>query len=201
MNGRNMYKCITDNEFDNKIKNSIKVFDTLDSSSSDRFVIEVGNDKYLCKYGNSTSEMKNPSISYTNSALSEYIVCTIINNIFKNTKYKAQETKLCESKIDNKIKTFVACKIFDENLVSLFNLSKTSSVRLADNRTSYLQAIQILRDTVGKEYVDYYNMYIAISMVFGNKDVHSKNFSILENSKKCIYYDFGASLRNKLSDK
>ena len=59
---------------------------------------------------------------------------------------------ITDNEFDNKIKTFVVCKIFDKNLVSLFNLSKTSSVRLADNRTSYLQAIQILRDTVGKEF-------------------------------------------------
>ena len=195
-----MYKCITNKEFDSKLKNCKERFDTLDSSASDRFVIEVENDKYLCKYGNSTSQMQDVSISYTNSALSEYIVCNIINKVFKGTKYKAQETELCESEKNNKIKKFVACKIFKESLVSLFNLAKTSNIRLTDNRTSYLQAIQILKDTVGKEYVDYYNMYIAISMVFGNKDVHSKNFSILEKSKDCIYYDFGASLRNKLSD-
>lgn len=195
-----MYKCITNKEFDSKLKNCKEMFDTLDSSASDRFIIEVKNNRYLCKYGNSTSQMQNVSISYTNSALSEYIVCNIINKVFAGTKYKAQETELCESEKNNKIKKFVACKIFKESLVSLFNLAKTSSVTLADNRTSYLQAIQILRDTVGVEYVDYYNMYIAISMVFGNKDVHSKNFSILEKSKNCIYYDFGASLRNKLSD-
>ena len=199
-----MYKCITNKYIDKKIKKCKKMLDTLDSSASDRFVIEVeidiyegGKDKYLCKYGNSTKEMKDVSVSYTNSALSEYIVCNIINKVFAGTKYKVQETELCE---DEKGKVFVACKIFKDNLVSLFNLAKTSSVKLADNRTSYLQAIQILRDTVGEEYVDYYNMYIAISMVFGNKDVHSKNFSILEKSKDCIYYDFGASLRNKLSD-
>ena len=195
-----MYKCITNKEFDSKLKNCKEMFDTLDSSASDRFIIEVENNRYLCKYGNSTSQMQDVSVSYTNSALSEYIVCNIINKVFAGTKYKAQETELCESEKNNKIKKFVACKIFKESLVSLFNLAKTSSVRLTDNRTSYLQAIQILRDTVGEEYVDYYNMYIAISMVFGNKDVHSKNFSILEKSKDCIYYDFGASLRNKLSD-
>lgn len=192
-----MYRCLTNKEFNNIINSGIKMMDTLDSSASDRFLFEIGLEKYLCKYGNSTSEMEKTILSYTNSPLSEYIVCHIINNVFKNTKYKAQEVELC---IDENDKQFVACKIIKDNMVSLFNLSKTSSIKLADNRTSYLQAIKILEETVGVEYIDYYNMYIAISMVFGNKDVHSKNFSILENSKDCIYYDFGASLRNKLSE-
>ena len=191
------YRCLTNVDFDEKIKDYKKMLDTLDSSASDRFIIEVDGDEYLCKYGNSTSEMQDVSMSYTNSPLSEYVVCTIINEIFSDTKYKAQKTELC---VDERNKQFVACKIFKENLVSLYNLSKTSSIQLFDNRTSYLQAIKIIEDTIGNDYIDYYNMYIAISMIFGNKDVHSKNFSILEKSKDCIYYDFGASLRNKLSD-
>ena len=185
---------------------------------------EINNYKYyggknggkICiKYNNEDYMLKFPNINegisehgYSNSCISEYIVC----NIFKTIGLNSQDTILGTYKLNGNKKIVVACKDFtsDGNILKQFAELKNSQIETSKNGygtelSEVMETIenQVIYDTNKlKEF--FWQMFIVDSFV-GNFDRHNGNWGFLinENLKKieiAPVYDCASCLYPKLTD-
>lgn len=185
---------------------------------------EINNYKYyggknggkICiKYNNEDYMLKFPNINegisehgYSNSCISEYIVC----NIFKTIGLNSQDTILGTYKLNGNKKIVVACKDFtsDGNILKQFAELKNSQIETSKNGygtelSEVMETIenQVIYDTNKlKEF--FWQMFIVDSFV-GNFDRHNGNWGFLinENLKKieiAPVYDCASCLYPQLTD-
>lgn len=166
-------------------------------------------------YNNEDYMLKFPSINegifehgYTNSCISEYVVC----NIFKTLGLNAQDTILGMYRLNGNEKIVVACKDFTSNgnILKQFAELKNSQIETSKNGygtelSEVLETIenQVIYDTNKlKEF--FWQMFIADSLV-GNFDRHNGNWGFLINENlKSIeiapIYDCASCLYPQLTD-
>ena len=185
---------------------------------------EVNNFKYyggknggkICiKYNNEDYMLKFPGINegiaehgYSNSCISEYISCNIIESI----GLKVQKTLLGTYRLNEVKKIVVACKDFTSTgtVLKQFAELKNSQIETSKNGygtelTEVIQAIeeQLIYDS--KELKDFFwNMFIVDSLI-GNFDRHNGNWGFLinEDLKKieiAPIYDCASCLYPQLTD-
>lgn len=166
-------------------------------------------------YNNENYMLKFPSINegiseygYSNSCISEYIVC----NIFKTMELNSQDTILGTYRLDGNEKIVVACKDFtsSDNILKQFAELKNSQIETSKNGygtelNEVLETIenQVIYD-VNKLKEFFWQMFIADSFV-GNFDRHNGNWGFLinENLKRieiAPIYDCASCLYPQLTD-
>ncbi len=168
--------------------------------NGDKVGIIFNNEYYMLKFPPTAKDNKN--ISYTNSTISEYICCQIIQGM----GYEVQETILGIANINNKKKIVVACKDF---CVNGYKLVKFTSLKnsLYDNSSNgngrelkeILEAIEdqnILDSKIVRKH--FWNQFV-IDAFIGNFDRHNGNWGFLINEstsdiKMAPIYDCGSSL-------
>ncbi len=185
---------------------------------------EINNYKYyggknggkICViYNNEDYMLKFPSVNegiseygYSNSCISEYIVC----NIFKTIGLNSQDTILGTYNLNGNKKIVVACKDFTSknNILKQFAELKNSQIETSKNGygTELSEVIETIENQViydtNKLKEFFWQMFIADSLV-GNFDRHNGNWGFLidENLKKieiAPIYDCASCLYPQLTD-
>ena len=171
--------------------------------------------KICVKYNNEDYMLKFPGINegiaeqgYSNSCISEYISCNIIESI----GLKVQKTLLGIYKLNNTKKIVVACKDFTTTgtVLKQFAELKNSQIETSKNGygTELEEVIQTIEEQLiydSKELKDFFwDMFIVDSLI-GNFDRHNGNWGFLinENLKKieiAPIYDCASCLYPQLTD-
>lgn len=156
-------------------------------------IIYNGN-RYMIKYP--PKPTKNDDMSYTNSCISEYISCHIINIL----GFSAQETIL--GYFNNKL--VVACKDFEEDGKRLFEFSKVKNITI-DTTGDNTELGEII-DTINQqniieseEVLEFFRNLFILDSYLGNFDRHNGNWGFLiDNLNKSAeiapIYDCGSCL-------
>lgn len=171
--------------------------------------------KICIKYNNEDYMLKFPGINegiseqgYSNSCISEYISCNIIESI----GLKVQKTLLGIYRLNNTKKVVVACKDFTSTGTVLKQFAELKNSQIETSKNGYgteleevIQTIdeQIIYDT--KELKEFFwDMFIVDSLI-GNFNRHNGNWGFLinENLKKieiAPIYDCASCLYPQLTD-
>lgn len=184
--------------------------------------LEINNFKYygganggkLCiKYKNEDYMLKFPSIKenndgYSNSCISEYITCQIINNIGLNV----QETILGKYIYKGKEKIVVACKDFVKSGFTLKQFAELKNSQVESSENGYGTELCEIIDTIEKQTIIdvktlkefFWNMFIVDALV-GNFDRHNGNWGFLINEQTkeveiAPIYDCASCLFPQLDD-
>lgn len=156
-------------------------------------IIYNGN-RYMIKYP--PKPTKNDNMSYTNSCISEYISCHIINIL----GFDAQETIL--GYFNNKL--VVACKDFEEDGKRLFEFSKIKNITI--DTPGYATELGEIIDTINQQNIieptkvlEFFRNLFIIDTYLGNFDRHNGNWGFLiDNLNKSAeiapIYDCGSCL-------
>lgn len=156
-------------------------------------IIYNGN-RYMIKYP--PKPTKNDDMSYTNSCISEYISCHIINIL----GFSAQETIL--GYFNNKL--VVACKDFEEDGKRLFEFSKVKNITIdtpGDNTElgEIIDTINQQNIIESEEVLEFFRNLFILDSYLGNFDRHNGNWGFLiDNLNKSAeiapIYDCGSCL-------
>ena len=185
---------------------------------------EINNYKYyggknggkICiKYNNEDYMLKFPNINegiseheYSNSCISEYIVC----NIFKTLGLNSQDTILGTYNINGNEKVVVACKDFTSNGNVLKQFAELKNSQIETSKNGYGTELSEVIETIENQLIYdanelkefFWQMFIADSLV-GNFDRHNGNWGFLINEslkkiKIAPIYDCASCLYPQLTD-
>ena len=185
---------------------------------------EINNFKYyggknggkICvKYNNEDYMLKFPVINegieehgYSNSCISEYISCNIIDSI----GLKVQKTILGTYELNDMEKVVVACKDFTSEGTVLKQFAELKNSQIETSKNGYGTELEEVIQTIDEQLIYdvkelkefFWNMFIADCLV-GNFDRHNGNWGFLinENLKKidiAPIYDCASCLYPQLTD-
>ena len=185
---------------------------------------EINNFKYyggknggkICvKYNNEDYMLKFPVINegieehgYSNSCISEYISCNIIDSI----GLKVQKTILGTYELNDMEKVVVACKDFTSEGTVLKQFAELKNSQIETSKNGYGTELEEIIQTIDEQLIYdvkelkefFWNMFIADCLV-GNFDRHNGNWGFLinENLKKidiAPIYDCASCLYPQLTD-
>ncbi len=147
-----------------------------------KLCINYQNEDYMLKFP-STKENK---LSYSNSCISEYVSCQIINTLGLNV----QDTLLGKYVLNKKEKIVVACKDFVLEDFQLKQFAELKNSQLESSENGYGTELSEVLETIEKQtIVDvnelstfFWDMFIADALV-GNFDRHNGNWGFLINEK------------------
>ena len=171
--------------------------------------------KICVTYNNDDYMLKFPAINegiaehgYSNSCISEYIVCNIIKTLGLNV----QDTVLGIYNLNGVEKTVVACRDFTSNGTILKQFAELKNSQIETSRNGYGTELSEVVETMEKQLVYdvnelkefFWDMFIADSLV-GNFDRHNGNWGFLINEKQKIIeiapiYDCASCLYPQLTD-
>lgn len=173
--------------------------------------------KICVKYNNENYMIKFPAINdkgigsgeYTNSCISEYVSCHIIETL----GLKTQKTLLGKYFVNNEEKIVVACKDFTEEGCVLKEFAELKNSQIETSKNGYGTELEEVIETIEKQQIYdvkelkkfFWDMFIADCLV-GNFDRHNGNWGFLinekqENVKIAPIYDCGSCLYPQLDDK
>lgn len=145
---------------------------------------------------------KNPSLSYTNSCISEYLGC----QIFASVGIPVQETMLGTYTVRGKEKIVVACKDFTSPGIVLQDFASMKNQAIDSVRNGYGTELSDILLTIGTQNaIDssallqrFWDMFIVDALI-GNWDRHNGNWGFLYNTNDdsltiAPVYDCGSSL-------
>ncbi|MCQ2814985.1 MAG: HipA domain-containing protein [Bacilli bacterium] len=169
-------------------------------ANGNKISIIYKNEIYMLKLP--THSLKNKSLSYTNSAISEYLGCSI----FKMLGIDAQETILGKYVYHNVERIVVACKDFVKNGEQLFDFASVKNQIIDSNSNGYGTELDDILETIEKQSVidtkllkdRFWDMFV-IDALIGNWDRHNGNWGFLYNQKEdslslAPIYDCGSCL-------
>mgnify|MGYP002537258319 CR=1 FL=1 len=190
-------------DFTNCQKNKYKYYG---GKNGGKICIIYNNQDYMLKFpsiNNGISEHE-----YSNSCISEYIACHIINSIGLNV----QETILGKYKVEEEEKIVVACKDFTSggNILKQFAELKNSQIETSKNGygTELAEVIETIENQPICDPEElkkfFWDMFIVDSFV-GNFDRHNGNWGFLINEtlqkiEIAPIYDCGSCLFSTLTD-
>lgn len=171
--------------------------------------------KICVKYNGEDYMLKFPGVkenslekAYSNSCISEYISCKIINSL----GYNAQETLLGTYKINNNEKIVVACKDFTKGNKVLKQFAELKNSIVESSQNGYGTEISEVLETIeeqkvfdAKELNDYFWDLFIIDALLGNFDRHNGNWGFLINEELeqielSPIYDCASCLYPQLTD-
>jgi len=147
-------------------------------------------------------------ISYTNSCISEYISCKIIESI----GIDVQKVLIGKIEIDGKEKIVCACEDFTQYGDKLYEFAMVKNGCIGSSNNGYgtelkdvLEAIQEQTIFNPKEVNDYFWNLFIIDSLLGNFDRHNGNWGFLVNEttqeiKFSPVYDCGSCLYPQISE-
>ena len=179
---------------------------TYSGANGNKISILIDGEMYMLKMPQRSN--KNENLSYSNSAISEYIGSHIFNMIGIN----AQETLLGIYKYHEIDRISVACKDFEKNGYVLKDFASVKNQIIDSNSNGYgtnlpdvIEAIerQMLIDP--KELSDYFWDMFIVDALIGNWDRHNGNWGFLYNQESdnviiAPIYDCGSCLFPQLDD-
>jgi len=171
--------------------------------------------KICIKYNNEDYMLKFPAINegisehgYSNSCISEYIVCHIINSLELNV----QDTILGKYNLNGNEKIVVACKDFTSDGTIFKQFAELKNSQIETSKNGYGTELSEVIETIENQLVYdvnelkefFWDMFIADSLV-GNFDRHNGNWGFLinENLRKieiAPIYDCASCLYPQLTD-
>lgn len=181
-------------------KSEVNRYKTYGGANGNKIAIKYDNNQYMLKFP--PPPKSNKTISYTNSCISEYISCNIINIL----GFKAQETLL--GTYGNKV--VVACKDLEENGFELFEFAKIKNTIIGSPGYN-TELSEILQTIFEQELVNpsnllefFWDMFI-LDTYLGNFDRHNGNWGFLINqntktAKISPIFDCGSCLFPQNSD-
>lgn len=171
-----------------------------------KICIKYNNEDYMLKFPGINGGIVEPG--YSNSCISEYISCNIIESI----GLKVQKTLLGTYRLNENQKIVVACKDFTSigTVLKQFAELKNSQIETSKNGygTELEEVIQTIEEQLiydSKELKEFFwDMFIVDSLI-GNFDRHNGNWGFLinENLKKieiAPIYDCASCLYPQLTD-
>lgn len=171
--------------------------------------------KICVKYNNEDYMLKFPGINegiaeqgYSNSCISEYISCNIIESI----GLKVQKTLLGIYKLNNTKKIVVACKDFTTTGTVLKQFAELKNSQIETSKNGYGTELSEVMETIENQIIYdvkelkefFWDMFIADSLV-GNFDRHNGNWGFLINESLnkieiAPIYDCASCLYPQLTD-
>lgn len=171
-----------------------------------KICIEYNNEDYMLKF---------PAINegilehgYSNSCISEYIVCKIIKTIGLNV----QDTILGTYRLNDNEKIVVACKDFTSEGTIFKQFAELKNSQIETSKNGYGTELSEVIETIENQLIYdvnelkefFWNMFIVDSLV-GNFDRHNGNWGFLINEKMkkieiAPIYDCASCLYPQLTD-
>lgn len=171
-----------------------------------KICIEYNNEDYMLKF---------PAINegilehgYSNSCISEYIVCKIIKTIGLNV----QDTILGTYRLNDNEKMVVACKDFTSEGTIFKQFAELKNSQIETSKNGYGTELSEVIETIENQLIYdvnelkefFWNMFIVDSLV-GNFDRHNGNWGFLINEKMkkieiAPIYDCASCLYPQLTD-
>ena len=171
-----------------------------------KICIVYNNENYMLKFPNINEGISEHG--YSNSCISEYIVCNIFKTLGLNTQY----TILGTYNINGNEKIVVACKDFTSNGNVLKQFAELKNSQIETSKNGYGTELNEVLETIENQVIYdtnklkefFWQMFIADSFV-GNFDRHNGNWGFLinENLKKieiAPIYDCASCLYPQLTD-
>lgn len=163
----------------------INKFKYYGGKNGNKICINYNNEDYMLKFP-SLNETKDDIHEYSNSCVSEYISCHIIETL----GLKVQETLLGVYNLNGKEKIVVACKDFtsEGNIFRQFAELKNSQIETSKNGygTELSEVIETIECQtiydVNKLKNFFWDMFVADTLV-GNFDRHNGNWGFLINER------------------
>lgn len=150
----------------------------------------------------------NDIISYSNSCISEYVSCQILNSI----GFNVQETILGKYKVGNTEKIVCACKDFTTNNFILKEFAELKNSIIDSPNNGYGTDLKEVLDTIESQELYpseklkkfFWDMFIADTLL-GNFDRHNGNWGFLIDQKSkevkiAPIFDCGSCLYPQLDD-
>ena len=175
------------------------------ANGSKRCVVLNGED-YLIKFPSQPT--RNKDISYTNSCISEYLGCHILQSM----GISAQDTLLGVYKNGEKEKVVVACKDFTAIGIRLQDFASLKNQIIDSARNGYGTELGDIQQTFREQTAfpqqeisnHFWNLFIADTLI-GNWDRHNGNWGFLYDEKTDVMtfapiYDCGSCLFAQADD-
>lgn len=179
---------------------------TYSGANGNKISIVIDNELYMLKMPQHAN--KNENLSYSNSAISEYIG----SHIFNMLGIKTQETILGTYKYHDVERISVACKDFEKDGYVLKDFASVKNQVIDSNSNGYgtelndvLEAIEKQMLVDPKELSDYFWDMFVVDALIGNWDRHNGNWGFLYNQdtddiKLAPIYDCGSCLFPQLDE-
>lgn len=183
----------------------INKFKMYGGNNGGKICVKYNNEDYMLKF---PSKKENLEASYTNSCISEYISCRIIETLGVNV----QKTLLGTYKIESNEKLVVACKDFTQNGYTLKEFAYLKNSLIDSSLSGYGTELSEILETIEEEKIYdnielksfFWDMFIIDSFL-GNFDRHNGNWGFLVNEetekvKIAPIYDCASCLYPQLTD-
>ena len=179
---------------------------TYSGANGNKISIVIDNELYMLKMPQYAS--KNENLSYSNSAISEYIG----SHIFNMLGIYAQETILGTYKYHGVERISVACKDFEKEGYVLKDFASVKNQVIDSNSNGYGTELSDVIDAIEKQMLidskilsDYFWDMFIVDALIGNWDRHNGNWGFLYNQdtddiKLAPIYDCGSCLFPQLDE-
>ncbi len=179
---------------------------TYSGANGNKISILIDNELYMLKMPQHAN--KNDNLSYSNSAISEYIG----SHIFNILGIKAQDTALGIYTFHGVERISVACKDFEKDGYVLKDFASVKNQVIDSNSNGYGTELNDVLEAIEKQMLvdpkilsdHFWNMFIVDALI-GNWDRHNGNWGFLYNQEKddiklAPIYDCGSSLFPQLDE-
>lgn len=179
---------------------------TYSGANGNKISILIDNELYMLKMPQHAN--KNDNLSYSNSAISEYIG----SHIFNILGIKAQDTALGIYTFHGVERISVACKDFEKDGYVLKDFASVKNQVIDSNSNGYGTELNDILEAIEKQMLvdpkilsdHFWNMFIVDALI-GNWDRHNGNWGFLYNQEKddiklAPIYDCGSSLFPQLDE-
>lgn len=179
---------------------------TYSGANGSKISIVIDNELYMLKMPQHAN--KNENLSYSNSAISEYIG----SHIFNMLGIKAQETILGTYKYHDVERISVACKDFEKDGYVLKDFASVKNQVIDSNSNGYGTELNDVLEAIEKQMLidpktlsDYFWDMFIVDALIGNWDRHNGNWGFLYNQdtddiKLAPIYDCGSCLFPQLGE-
>ncbi len=175
-------------------------------ANGNKMSVIYNNETYMLKFP--THALKNANLSYSNSAVSEYLGCHIFNML----GVQSQETILGTYFHNGVERVVVACKDFVKDDEQLFDFASVKNQIIDSNSNGYGTDINDVIESIEKQTVidqnilkeRFWDMFV-IDALIGNWDRHNGNWGFLYNQKHdtlrlAPVYDCGSCLYPQIDE-
>ena len=179
---------------------------TYSGANGNKISIVIDNELYMLKMPQHAN--KNENLSYSNSAISEYIG----SHIFNMLGIKTQETILGTYKYHDVERISVACKDFEKDGYVLKDFASVKNQVIDSNSSGYGTELNDVLEAIEKQMLidpktlsDYFWDMFVVDALIGNWDRHNGNWGFLYNQdtddiKLAPIYDCGSCLFPQLDE-
>ncbi len=179
---------------------------TYSGANGNKISIVIDNELYMLKMPQHAN--KNENLSYSNSAVSEYIG----SHIFNMLGIKAQETILGTYQYHGLKRISVACKDFEKDGYVLKDFASVKNQVIDSNSNGYGTELNDVIEAIEKQMLidpkklsDYFWDMFIVDALIGNWDRHNGNWGFLYNQdtddiKLAPIYDCGSCLFPQLDE-